>query len=220
MYNKSKEDEMQKNIATIREHATERLQVGLIGALGATIIFFAFFGSVTIKPLNIKPVTTDNIIDWGGLTVENIHNTPPPIDNKVVEVTKAMPGDKVDSLLPGNTNVIDPKIIGNDRLRRTIDDVNISPVNAKKPQLIGKMDVKYPERMRKLEVEGLVVVGAALDEQGLVFDTRVMKSSGYEELDNAAVEALRNARFTPAMQGDKSLAVKISVPVNFKLNDN
>jgi TonB family protein len=219
MYNNTKEDEMQAKIATIREHATERLQVGVIGALGAAIVFFAFFGSFAIKPLNVKPVSGSDIIDWGATTVENIYN-PPPINNKVVEITKAAPGETADTMLPGNTNTIDPGFIGGDRLHRTIDDVNIPPVNAIKPQLIGKMDIKYPEMMRKLEVEGLVVVGAALDEQGLVFDTRIMKSSGYPELDNAAVEAVRNARFTPAMQGEKPIAVKIAVPVNFKLTSN
>lgn len=211
---------MQAKIATIREHATERLQVGVIGALGATILLFAFLGSFTIKPLNVKPVSGSDIIDWGGITVENYPNTPPPIDNKVVQVEKAAPGQTADSILPGNTNLIDPRIIGDDRIRRTINDVPFLPASAKKPQLLGGIDIKYPERMRKLEVEGLVIVGAALDEQGLVFDTQILKSSGYDELDDAAVEAVRNARFTPAMQGEKPLAVKISVPVNFKLTDN
>lgn len=210
---------MQAKIATIREHATERLQVGVIGALGATILLFAFLESFTIKPLNVKPVSGSDIIDWGGITVENYPNTPPPIDNKVVQIEKAAPGETADSVLPGNTSFIDSGIVGGDRLRRTIDDVSLPPVNAK-TGTYWKMDIQYPEMMRKLEVEGLVVVGAALDEQGLVFDTRIMKSSGYEELDNAAVEAVRKARFTPAMQGEKPLAVKIAVPVNFKLNAN
>ncbi|NLI98995.1 energy transducer TonB [bacterium] len=209
---------MAQKTATIREHATERMQMGVIGSLGIVVTLFLVLGNMGIKPMEIKRVSSDPV-KWNGTLMDETKYTPPPINSKVVEVTKATSDDKADTTLPGQTNFNDITLIGNDRLKRTFDDVNIPPVNAVKPQLVGKMDVRYPERMRRLEAEGLVIVGAALDEEGLVFDTRILKGSGFAELDSAAVDAVRKARFTPAMQGDKALAVKISVPVKFKLTD-
>ncbi len=164
----------------------------------------------------------------------------PPLDESVYEQSKmssvSSTNDEGVTVVKGDVLVINPnaklttkqilekdtvkaQAIGYGRIRRTIDDVNIPPVSAKKPQLVGKLDIKYPERMKALEISGLVIVAAALDEQGRVFDTRILKSSGYPELDTVAIQAVSRASFTPAIQGGKALAVKISVPVNFTLTE-
>jgi protein TonB len=47
--------------------------------------------------------------------------------------------------------------------------------------------------------------------------TRLAKSSGYELLDQAAQDGARKFRFSPAMQGERSVRVWVSIPVDFRL---
>lgn len=47
----------------------------------------------------------------------------------------------------------------------------------------------------------------------------VFKSSGFADLDNAALEAVGSWRYKPAMKDDKPIAVKLRVNVNFELTN-
>jgi protein TonB len=218
-YYKTKEVKMKrKEPRSLRDGATQRIQLGVIGALGIALALFVFLGNVRLKPADITANPT-KIIPWDPSKVDPDPIEPPKVDNKIAEITKAENDETADTTLPGISVYFDEPI-GSDRIKRSFEDVPIPPVDAKKPQLIGELDVKYPERMIAIEAEGLVIVGAALDEEGRVFDTRVLKSSGFAELDSAAVQAICNARFSPAMQHRKPLAVKISVPVRFSLRNN
>uniref|UniRef100_A0A7C6EA94 Energy transducer TonB n=1 Tax=candidate division WOR-3 bacterium TaxID=2052148 RepID=A0A7C6EA94_UNCW3 len=76
----------------------------------------------------------------------------------------------------------------------------------------------YPEVARLAGIEGQVVVEALVDVDGKIIDARVLKSSGNQALDEAAIRAARDARFTPAKQRDMLVRVWISIPFQFKLN--
>lgn len=57
---------------------------------------------------------------------------------------------------------------------------------------------KYPESARTRQVEGRVTVGFTLDADGRAAGVRVVKSSGYTALDQAAMEAVQSASPFPA----------------------
>lgn len=76
----------------------------------------------------------------------------------------------------------------------------------------------YPEAVRTAGIEGSAVIEALLDLDGTVMDARVLKSSGNQQLDEAAIEAAKLAKFTPAMQRDKPVRVWISIPYRFTLH--
>jgi TonB family protein len=215
-YYQTKEVKMKrKKHASLRDGAVQRLQLGVIGALGIAIAIFALLGNVSWKPAKITAGSQRTPLIIDPLIVEPRIIEPPKVDNKVAEITKAENDEKADTILPGINDINIP--IGDDRIKQTFDNLPPPPIDAIKPQLIGDLDLEYPERMIAIEAEGLVIVGAALDVEGRVFETRVLKSSGFAELDSAAVNAVRKARFSPAMQHNKPLAVKISVPVRFDL---
>jgi len=56
---------------------------------------------------------------------------------------------------------------------------------------------QYPATAERLQQEGQVVLGFQIDTQGRVIGQRVDKSSGYAQLDSAALRALSRCRFTP-----------------------
>jgi protein TonB len=207
-----------KKHASLRDGAAQRLQLGMIGALGIVIALFVLLGNVSLKPAKITARSQRIPLIIDPLIVEPKILEPPKVDSKVAEITKARDDETADTILPfPNIDFNHP--IGDKRIKLTFENLPPPPIDAVKPQLIGDLDLEYPERMRAIEAEGLVIVGAALDTLGRVFDTRVLKSSGFAELDSAAAKAVRKARFSPAMQHDKPLAVKISVPVRFSLRN-
>lgn len=200
---------------SLRDHAARRLKIGFIAALLIVISLFLLAPDSIIKPANLHARETA-IRPFEGLIVDQHIPEPPKPKNKVVQVTEAKEGEKPDDIIPGpNVDIYEP--IGTGRIDASFDSVPFVPFDAEKPKLLEPLDVLYPERMRNLEAEGLVIVGAALDTSGRVFDTRLLKSSGFAELDSAAIKAVRSARFSPAIQYKKPIAVKISVPVRFTL---
>jgi protein TonB len=90
------------------------------------------------------------------------------------------------------------------------------------PEPIGgfaaiQANLKYPEIARKAGVEGRVFVKAAIDENGNVFRTEIIKSLGNNGCDEAAIEAIKKVKWIPAKQRDRAVKVWISIPVIFKL---
>ena len=89
------------------------------------------------------------------------------------------------------------------------------------PELIGGIEglqkrVKYPEIAKKAGVEGTVFLQFIVDENGNVVDPAVVKGIG-AGCDEAALEAIRTAKFKPGKQRGKAVKVKFSLPVRFRL---
>jgi TonB family protein len=83
------------------------------------------------------------------------------------------------------------------------------------PTLIKKVDPVYPEAARKAGIQGVVLLEATTDEQGNVVKVRVQKS--IPELDQAAIEALRQWKYEPFIIEGKPKGVVFTVTVRFAL---
>ncbi|KPC49391.1 energy transducer TonB [Amantichitinum ursilacus] len=83
----------------------------------------------------------------------------------------------------------------------------------------GNRQPVYPAISRKLAEEGVVMLEVYVRVDGLVGDIRVKQSSGYSRLDNAALDAVRKWKFTPAKQGGQPIAMWYGLPVRFSLVD-
>lgn len=89
------------------------------------------------------------------------------------------------------------------------------------PELIGGIEglqkrVKYPEIAKKAGVEGTVFLQFVVDEKGNVVDPVVVKGIG-AGCDEAALDAIRTAKFKAGKQRGKPVKVKFSLPVRFRL---
>lgn len=78
--------------------------------------------------------------------------------------------------------------------------------------------LKYPEVARRNGVEGNVVVRALVNRDGRVVLTVVDKSAD-PVLDECAVNAVRQVRFTPARQKGTPVAIWIQIPITFSLQE-
>ena len=77
--------------------------------------------------------------------------------------------------------------------------------------------IKYPEIAILAGIEGRVMVTFVIDEEGNVLNPVVVRGIG-GGCDEAAVEAVRKAKFIPGMQRGRPVRVQFTLPVTFKLN--
>lgn len=89
--------------------------------------------------------------------------------------------------------------------------------NDVKPWPVSIPEAEYPEAVRKACIEGLVVVEALVDLDGFVRDTRILKRSRNGSLDQAALVAAREAKFSPAMARDLPALKWVAISYRFAL---
>ncbi len=83
------------------------------------------------------------------------------------------------------------------------------------PQKTHNVAPRYPELARQIRVSGVVILEAVIDAQGLVESVRVLRSIAL--LDQAAIDAVREWRFTPARLNGEPIPVVMTVTVAFAL---
>lgn len=78
---------------------------------------------------------------------------------------------------------------------------------------------RYPDRCRGLGHEGRAVLLVDVGPDGAVTAVALERSAGCPELDAAAIEAVRAARFEPARRFGEAVASRVRVPIRFELRD-
>jgi protein TonB len=89
------------------------------------------------------------------------------------------------------------------------------------PQLIGGIEglqrsIVYSPLLRRITVEGYVFVHLVVDETGTPTEVEVARSL-QKDFDQAAVEAVRRARFIPGTLNGEPIRVRWTIPVPFRL---
>jgi TonB family protein len=85
----------------------------------------------------------------------------------------------------------------------------------KPPRLIKAVEPVYPEIARQAQVEGVVIVEARTDEKGNVEDARLLRSIPL--LEQAAIDAVKQWKYEPAIINGKPQKVVFTVTVRFML---
>ena len=75
----------------------------------------------------------------------------------------------------------------------------------------------YPKGSRQRGEEGDVTLLIEVGRDGLVKSAEVVGSCGFKELEEAAVKAVRKARFNPARKGSDSVASTVQLTISFHL---
>jgi len=84
------------------------------------------------------------------------------------------------------------------------------------PEVIEKVNPKYPEEARKAKIMGIVIIETVINENGTVDDIQVVESPN-ELLSEAAVEAVRQWTFEPALCDGRPVGVYYNVTLKFHL---
>jgi len=83
------------------------------------------------------------------------------------------------------------------------------------PRKIVNVPPRYPPHAQLAHIEGVVVLDAVIDPTGRVTDVRVTRS--IQALDQAAIDAVRQWRFTPTLLNGEPVSILLTVTVRFTL---
>lgn len=86
------------------------------------------------------------------------------------------------------------------------------------PKLIHKVDPVYPETARRAGKMDTVILNVRTDKKGEVARVLVLKGK-YDDLNKAAIDAVKKWRYKPYLQYGEPQPVVFSVTVNFQLRD-
>ncbi|HVZ94994.1 MAG TPA: TonB family protein [Phycisphaerales bacterium] len=83
----------------------------------------------------------------------------------------------------------------------------------------GNKAPKYPDECRRRKEQGTAHIRVAIEADGSVSDAMLVRSSGFQPLDEAALAAVRDWRFTPAKQDGAPIASEAALPIIFRLKE-
>ncbi|MDE2654762.1 MAG: TonB family protein [Gemmatimonadota bacterium] len=106
-------------------------------------------------------------------------------------------------------------------------DISQAPqfvVHTVKPKMLNQDEVnrvlqrEYPALLKDAGIGGTTTVWLFIDEAGVVQNQIVKDGSGHAGLDAAALKIVTVARFSPAQNRDKTVALWISLDIKFEAN--
>lgn len=114
--------------------------------------------------------------------------------------------------------VVDPMPIFSEACSKTKDKEEIKKCTTL-DLLKYNSSISYPQEAIDSNQEGKVYIEFVVDSLGFVTNVVLLRSSGYDVLDKAAVEHIKNMPkfYSPGYAIDRPVSVKYSVPILFKL---
>ena len=89
----------------------------------------------------------------------------------------------------------------------------------KPPSPYRRIKPEYPKGARQRGEEGDVTLELDVSARGTVDDVRIIASCGFTELEQAAIQAVKRARFTPARRGSANVPATARLTLTFRLKD-
>jgi TonB family protein len=86
------------------------------------------------------------------------------------------------------------------------------------PDLVTFIKPVYPESLLKRGIEGQVKLKVLLNINGGVKEIEILKSSGFNKMDEAAIDAVTQWLFKPGKKDNQSVESIIIIPISFKIN--
>lgn len=98
----------------------------------------------------------------------------------------------------------------------TFTPMTVAPQLENQPEVQRALTRNYPPILRDAGIGGRATVWFFIDENGRVVKTQLNESSGYEQLDQAAMQVAEVMQFSPAWNRDKKVQVWVSIPIAFE----
>lgn len=215
-----------KDNVDLRNFYNVYLQLGLILTLFIMIVMFK-------ANLNLDANIEFNVQEQETIEMEEIVQTeqitkppPPPRPPVPVEVPNDEIIDDMDLNLDASLDLDMALDLPPPPAKKAViedEEPEIFLVVEQDPELIGGLEglqrsIRYPEIARKAGIEGRVFVQFVVDEKGNVVSPVVTRGIG-GGCDEAALEAVRKAKFKPGKQRGKPVKVQYSLPVTFRLQN-
>lgn len=158
-----------------------------------------------------EPTAKENLREEEEIVSQEALKEAPNIGLKDIE-------GSTDGPIPIVSEQAPPPVI--ERAKEDEPDINEFILDAEEPKPINIEDIKaaigYPDVAREANIEGIVVVRVLVDKQGNYKTHKVIKKV-HPVLADAVEQQIINLKFTPAVQGGRTIPFWVNVPFNFKL---
>ena len=144
---------------------------------------------------DVKPVVRHKTLTEKTHPVEPVK--PSPVQNAKVAERTAIPATSQGQMLKSVPNAA-PR--------------NVATVGCQVPA------PDYPRRAKRLQEQGEVLIRLIINSDGTVKHREIARSSGFDDLDQAAMEAVSRIRCNPYMENGQAISVMTIQPITFKLS--
>jgi protein TonB len=147
--------------------------------------------------------------------IEKVAPPPPPPKYQALPAAAVIPVDiAVEAPMDTGATTIDPNAA---KKVQAVEHKTVPPrSNPRRPV----SQPEYPPTSKRLGEAGTVIMLLTVDESGRVTDAKIDKSSGFDRLDQAAMqEALRTWRLLPGTVDGKPTTMQYKFAVTFKITD-
>ena len=172
-----------------------------------------------IYTLNEDVLDTGDAPIAGGVSIPKGFGNIQPQQERAQIPTESL-GPKIDretQFAPEDSDLGD---IGADNLGDRTIEAEVQVQVDQQPRPLGKVNPKYPSIARRSNKEGVVIAEFTVGADGRTTDITVVKEEpkgfGFGE---AAIEAVKRWRFTPAKKDGKSVPMRVRQTVRFNLDD-
>ena len=183
------------------------------------ILLFLFFPNFT--PTRIHPPPPQEFVKFEDIENPRQLNRPPPPPRPAIPIEA--PSDQVledVELTSTELNVAEETSPPPPKSEESEEEYFVAVEDM--PEPVGGLTaiqraVVYPEIARRAGLQGRVFILAYVNEKGEVTKAEVQRGIG-GGCDEAAVAAVRKAKFVPGRQRGKPVKVRVSIPIRFQLN--
>lgn len=135
--------------------------------------------------------------------------TPKKVPAAVIQAEPSPSPTTAPSLAPAASAAAASGLVGNAPVKVELPSASADYLNNPKPA--------YPPLSRRLREEGKVVLRVLIETDGSTSRAEIRSSSGYERLDQAALQTVLEWRYLPARRNGVAEAMWFNVPINFVL---
>lgn len=129
-----------------------------------------------------------------------------------------VPGDAQDAAAERERAADDARRQGRERDRRSTAPTSPATTDTG-PAVSQRVQPEYPASAYRDRAEGTVLVGVLVGADGRPVEVDVVERSGNRELDRAAVDAVRQWTFDPAVRDGSRVEARVEVPVAFRIDE-
>lgn len=209
-----------KKKSSAKDHSYKKsFELGLVGSLLVCLFIFTVFRhlSVEVTPVEAAPPPFE------ALPPPKTEQPKRPLAPPIPTVPVPVPENELPQYETLYQNFIDinqdiPALPEKDE-----QDTYIFIADQARPVPVGGLaaiekNLVYPRMARRLGLTGTVVVDVLVGVNGRVVATEIVESAGFDQLDQAAVKAIRSVRWKPATQRGEPVEVWVRIPLVFRLH--
>lgn len=205
---------MKEKIVDLKKQYPLNIRIGFLITLVLLILGFKFVPETKREPYLpkfSKPIQVDKLPPQ----LQNIIKPPPPPKPKMPVAAKSDEDVEAETIEKTDFTGLEKKEADVDFAppRFVAYEVAPKPLN----ESIMRQGT-YPEVARRLGIEGKLYLELWIDTKGTVRNVIITKPL-YPAIDKIAKERAYQLKFSPAMQNDKPVAVRLAYPVIFKLEN-